>query len=107
MFKYSIRTELTRKYYERRIRTFYDFIKFMIDSSIETRFNMFAEKAKSDTQWALVHIISFMQYEKERVLKEEITAATLSNFVKSLKLYCEISEILIPWKKISGAIHPI
>ena len=26
MFKYSIRSELTRKYYERRLRTFFDFI---------------------------------------------------------------------------------
>jgi len=25
MFKYSIRSELTRKYYERRIRIFFDF----------------------------------------------------------------------------------
>ena len=25
MFKYSIRSELTRKYYERRLRTFFDF----------------------------------------------------------------------------------
>lgn len=35
MFKYSIRTELTRKYYERRIRTFFDFIEFMVGSPIE------------------------------------------------------------------------
>ena len=30
MFKYSIRSELTRKYYERRLRTFFDFIQFEI-----------------------------------------------------------------------------
>jgi hypothetical protein len=86
MCKYSIRTELTRKYYERRIRTFFDFIEFMVGSPIEVRCNLFAEKAKSDTHWPIVPIISFLQYEKERVQKEEITAATLTNFVKSLKL---------------------
>jgi len=31
MFKYSIRTELTRKYYERRIRRFFDFIQFELE----------------------------------------------------------------------------
>jgi hypothetical protein len=72
MFKYSIRTDLTRKYYERRIRTFFDFIEFMVSSPIEVRCNLFAEKAKFDTHWAIVHIISFLQYEKERVQKEEI-----------------------------------
>ena len=30
MFKYSIRSELTRKYYERRLRKFLDFIQFEI-----------------------------------------------------------------------------
>ena len=30
MFKYSIRSELTRKYYERRLRTFFDFIDFSV-----------------------------------------------------------------------------
>jgi len=85
MFKYSIRSEVTRRYYERRISTFFDFIEFMVGSPIEVRCNLFAEKA--DTHRGIVHIISFLQYEKERVQKEEITAATLTNFVKSLKLY--------------------
>jgi hypothetical protein len=31
MFKYSIRTELTRRYYERRIRRFFDFIQFELE----------------------------------------------------------------------------
>jgi hypothetical protein len=39
----------------------------MVGSPIEVRFNLFAEKAKSDTRRAIVHIISFLQYEKERV----------------------------------------
>jgi len=30
MIKYSIRSELTRKYYERRLRKFFDFIQFGI-----------------------------------------------------------------------------
>ena len=33
MFKFSTRSEITRKYYERRIRLFLDFIKF--DSEIK------------------------------------------------------------------------
>ncbi|HSA74167.1 MAG TPA: hypothetical protein VLD84_09460 [Nitrososphaeraceae archaeon] len=45
MFKYSIRSELTRKYYERRIRKFFDFIGFLIGSEIEKRVDFFAKKA--------------------------------------------------------------
>ena len=28
MFKYAIKTEITRKYYERRLKKFFDFIEF-------------------------------------------------------------------------------
>lgn len=48
----------------------------------------------------MTKIISFLQFQKERTEKGEITAATLGNFVKPLKLYCEISDVQIPWKKI-------
>lgn len=60
---------------------------------------MFAQKGKKDSNWAIVRIIGFLQFEIERAEKGEITAATLSNFVKSMKLYCEMCDIQIPWKK--------
>lgn len=104
MFKYSIRSELTRKYYERRLRTFFDFIDFLIGSDIEERCNSFAQEGKNDGNWVTTHIVRFMQYEKERVEKGEITAATLSNFVKSIKLFCEMCDIPIPWKKITRGL---
>jgi hypothetical protein len=46
----------------------------MVGSPIEVRYNLFAEKGKSDNNWATTYIISILQYEKERVQKEEITA---------------------------------
>src|SRR5688572_32825835 len=45
IFKYSIRSEVTRRYYERRIRTFFDFIQFLPSSELEKRCNIFAKKA--------------------------------------------------------------
>lgn len=39
MFKYSVRTELTRKHYERRLRIFFDFIEFNPETDIEKRCN--------------------------------------------------------------------
>lgn len=104
MFKYSVRSELTRKYYERRIRTFFDFIGYLTGSDVEKRCNFFAQKAKNDDNWTTLQLIRFLQYEKERVEKGEITAATLSNFVKSIKLYCEMCDIPIPWEKITRGL---
>ena len=87
MFKYSIRSELTRKYYERRLRTFFDFIQFEIEiKDVEIRCNHFAEWGKININWKLNHIILFLQLQKERVENAEITSATLKNFkiIKSI-----------------------
>ncbi len=105
MFKYAIKTEITRKYYERRLKKFFDFIEFeMIDKDIEYRSNKFVEKAKDNSNWTLSQIIRFLQFQKERVEKKEITAGTLKNFVKSIKVFCEMSDLSIPWKKITRGL---
>jgi hypothetical protein len=84
MFKYAIRTDITRRYYERRLKKFFDFIEFEnLEKDIEYRCNEFAEKAKCNTNWALSQIIRFLQYQKERVENKQITSGTLKNFVKS------------------------
>jgi hypothetical protein len=44
LFKYSIRSELTRKYYERRLRGFFDYIQFETGvKDMEKRCNDFAD----------------------------------------------------------------
>jgi len=100
MFRFSVRSEVTRKFYERRIRKFFDFIEFRLGKDIEQRCNDFAVRAQSDVNWSLNKIITFLQFQKERTEKGEITSATLSNFVKAIKLFCEMADITLPWKKI-------
>ena len=48
MFNYSIRNELTRKYYERRLKTFFDYTGFEVHSDLETRCNLFAKRGADD-----------------------------------------------------------
>jgi hypothetical protein len=88
MFNYSIRNDLTRKYYERRLKTFFDYIAFDVHLDIGERCNCFAKRGVIDGKWALNQIISFLQFEKGRVQNGEIAAATLKNFVKAIKIFC-------------------
>jgi len=106
MFKYSIRNELTRKYYERRLRRFFDFINFDVKLDIAERCNNFVNKSKNEasSSWVINQIIEFLQFQKNRVEAGEITASTLRNFVKALKLFCEMSDIVIPWKRITRGL---
>ena len=47
---YSISNELTRKYYERSLKTFFDYMGFYIQSHLEERCNSFAGKGVTDGQ---------------------------------------------------------
>jgi hypothetical protein len=107
MFVYAIRSALTRDYYLRRLRRFFDFINLEKKRTIEERCNLFAEKGKTDSNWAFNSIIEFLQFQKERVEKREITGASLRNFVKPIKLFCEMSDIPVPWKKVVRGLPKI
>jgi hypothetical protein len=105
MFRYSVRSEVTRKYYERRLRKFFDFIEFEVEvEDLERRYNDFAEKGKSNINWTINQIIRFLHFQKERVESKEITAATLKNFIKSLKAFCDSADLVIQWKKITRGL---
>jgi len=44
--------------------------------------------------------IWFWIVQRDRVKREEITSATLRNYVKAIKLFCEMCDIPIAWKKL-------
>ena len=107
LFVYASRSQVTRNYYLRRLRIFFNHINLEPDETIEQRCNYFADKGINDPNTAFNSILRFLQFQKERVEKEEITGATLRNFIKAIKLFCEMSDIPIPWKKITRGLPKI
>ena len=107
LFVYAIRSQVTRDYYLRRLRIFFNHINLESDKIIEERCNYFANRGTKDPSWAFNCIVKFLQYQKDRVEKQEITGATLRNFIKSIKLFCEMSDIPIQWKKITRGLPKI
>lgn len=69
---------------------------------MEERCNNFAKRAKADRIFN--QIIKFFQFQKERVGKGAIKAATLRNFIKSLKAFCDCADLDINWKKITKGL---
>jgi hypothetical protein len=53
---------------------------------MEQRCNLFAAKGLKDPNWAFIYIVKFLQFQRQRVEKGEITEATLRNFCKSHKI---------------------
>jgi integrase len=87
----------------RQLDRFFRFVNIQ-GNTIRERCKAFAEIAKNDNYWALNNVRKFLQVYKERVERKEITGATIRNYVKSIKLFCEMNDILIPWKKITRGL---
>jgi hypothetical protein len=107
IFIYGIRSPLTRDYYLRRLKIFFNYIELLPEKSISERCNCFAEKGKENSQGTFNNIIKFLQFQKERVQQGEITSGTLKNFLKAIKLFCEMADIQITWKKITRGLPKV
>ena len=74
---------------------------------MERRCNFFAVYARNNPNLVFRNIIEFLQFQRERVERKEIVGATVKNFVKPLKLFCEMSDIPISWKKITRGLPKV
>jgi hypothetical protein len=101
LFVYAIRSPYTKESYFRRLRKFFDSVGLCNGAMFEERCNAFVNKGRQDSNWAFNTILRFLQYQKERVERKEITRGTLLNHVKTIKMFCELAELVLPWKKIT------
>lgn len=86
------------------MRGYFDAINLGKGKTLEERCNIFVHKGTADPNWAFNNLLRFLHYQKVRVENKEITAGTLHNYVKTLKMFCEITDIVIPWKKITRGL---
>jgi integrase len=59
---------------------------------------------RKQPDWVFQSVLRFAQAQKERVAKGEISPATLRNYIKEVKLFCEMNEFSIPWKEITRGL---
>jgi integrase len=102
IFLYAMNSPVTRDRYTTRFRRFFSFIG--IEGDVEEQCRVFIEKSVKDPQFPFGNIVSFLQAQKERVDKKEITGSTVRNYVKAIKLFTEMNDILISWKKITRGL---
>jgi hypothetical protein len=91
-----MKAPMTRDRYKTRLAKFLDFIGIQAEApstSLEDNARAFAKKSKADFNWAFANLLKFIQFQKNRVDKKEITGATVRNYVKSIKLFCEMADI--------------
>jgi len=102
LFVFAIHAQQTKEKYITRMKN------FGIDQekklTMQEGCKLFADKARCEKGWLVNVIIKFLQYQKGRVNSKEITGSTLRNYVKVLKLFCEMNDLLVPWKKLTRGL---
>src|SRR5215216_7635315 len=48
--------------------------------------------------------MKFIDYQKERSIRREISESTISNYYKATKLFCETNDLTLNWKKIARGL---
>lgn len=97
-FLEAIKSEVTKDVYQRRLALFLKWANLTADA--------FVADAKSNPQRAQGLITSYMLVQKKRSLIGELSAASISNFRKPIRLLLEMNDVTtINWTKI-GKLMP-
>jgi integrase len=103
IFQDALSNPLTRNRYEKRLDQFFKFSN-LEGETLQSRAQTFNIRAKNNPTWAVSAVMTYMRHQKHRAEIGEISTATLSNYYKPIKLFCEMNDIILNWKKITRGI---
>lgn len=101
-FTYALKAPESKRQYPRRFKIFLDYLK--LEGPLEKQADQFYLKAVRDLQWCEQNLMGFVEYEKERARRGEISECTVPNYYRATKLFCEMNDIILNWKKISRGL---
>jgi len=99
-----MKSPVTREKYQKRLEKFFDSIG-LGGKTLEEKSRVFVDMAKKEGNgWIFNQVLKFMQFQLDRANRKEITGSTIRNYLKSIKLFCEMADFQIAWKKISRGL---
>jgi integrase len=64
-------------------------------------------KARANPQWAQDNLIQFIAYQNKGVSRGEISPSTIPNYYRATKLFCEMNDLTLSWKKIARGLAKV
>lgn len=104
LYMYSLKSPVSKVKYAKRLARFLIFAGMPADKPIEEQARAFAIKGLADTNWAFTTVVKFIMGNLDRVNKKEIVASTVGGYVKAIKLFCDVADLPIQWKKITHGL---
>jgi hypothetical protein len=101
IFMYGLRAKESRRQYPKRLKVFMDFCD--LNGLLEYQAKELFLSAKENNIWIQNMLIKFIEFQKQRV-KGQILESTIRNYYKAAKLFCEMNDIVLNWKKITKGL---
>jgi integrase len=101
-FLYALQSPISKKKYPQRFRVFLRFLGYtgvLREDALE-----FLKKARVDPEWVENKLIQFITSQIERLNQGKIAAATIANYYKAIKLFCEMNRVRLDWKIIRRGV---
>jgi hypothetical protein len=105
VFLYAVKSPESKRQYPRRFKMFLDFLG--LAGVLDEQAKEFLRDAKSNPQWAQNSLIQFVSYQNDRATRGEISVSTIPNYYRATKLFCEMNDIVLPWKKIARGLQKV
>ena len=102
LFLYALKAPATREKYIQRLTKFLDFLGYT--GTKEEKARAFVVQAKADPGLAFNCVLKFFQSKREQIDRKEIAIGTVRNYLKSIKLFCDMADLQIPWPKIARGL---
>jgi hypothetical protein len=102
LFDYSIKSAITRKAYKGWLETFFKHAG--LQGTFQEQCIVFVQSAREDSKWFSKNLFSFLQRQRERFDAKQISGSTLRNYIKPIKLLCDLHDIEIKWKKYTRGL---
>lgn len=99
---YALKSSEARRQYPRRLKLFFDFEG--LRGTLNEQATEFLRKLKEDTNSEQDNLLRFLEFHKERVRRKELAAGTVKNYYRAFKLFCEMNDVSLNWKKISRGL---
>ena len=103
-FVYALNSKESKRQYPNRLDRFLVFLR--LEGTIEQKCNKLCELSQN-TNLLQSHLIRFISSQKERIKNKEIGEATLRNYIKAIKLFLQMNDIIVNWKKLSKGVPKV
>ncbi|MGA7367979.1 MAG: hypothetical protein WBX01_02545 [Nitrososphaeraceae archaeon] len=102
-FFYALKAPETRRQWPNRLKVVFDYLGLHgnLDEQAKQFMNLCKEGSIASVQ---EKIIEFISYQVRRAQKGEISVSTIPNYLKAMKLFCEMNDIHVSWRKISRGV---